>query len=459
MLEHIRLSRGLDIPVEGVAELTVHKTIAPEIIAMKPTDFKGVTPKLTIKEGDTVKAGSIIFIDKKHPEIGFSSPCSGTIESIVRGEKRKLLEVRIKADKTTDYINFQVPDLFKATKNDVTKLLLESGLWATVKQRPYGIIANPADEPKAIFISGFNSAPLASDLNYILKDDIPLMQTAIDELKKLTSGAVHIGLDSNNYAASPLYKLKDVTLHVFDGPHPAGNVGIQIHHISPIKKGEIIWTINAIDLVAIGKLFKKGIYDMSRTIAIAGPRVKKPCYVKSIPGMPVKEILDLVNTQETELYGQPVGIRYISGDILTGEKISEEGFLGFYDNLISVISEGNYYELFGWAKPFRTKKFSLSHSYFSWLCPKKRYNPDTNMNGGHRAFVVNGLYEKVLPMDIYPVFLLKAILAEDIDKMENLGIYEVIEEDLALCEYVCPSKIDVQNIIAKGIDIMIKEMA
>lgn len=445
--------------MKGIAELTVNKTIAPEIIAMKPTDFKGVVPKLLVKEGDAVKSGSIIFIDKKHPEIGFASPCSGTVESIVRGEKRKLLEVRIKADKTTDYINFQVPDLYKASKQDVIKLLLDSGLWATVRQRPYGIIANPADTPKAIFISGFNSAPLAPDLNYILKDEIPFMQTAIDELKKLTPGAIHIGLDSKNYAASPLYKLKYVSHHIFEGPHPAGNVGIQIHHVSPIQKGEIVWTINAIDLVAIGKLFKKGIYDMQRYIAIAGPRVSKPCYVKSIPGMPVKEILELVNTSETELYKQPVGIRYISGNVLSGEKVSTEGFIGFYDNLITVLSEGNYYEMLGWAKPFRTKKFSFSHSYFSWMCSKKRYNIDTNLNGGHRAFVVTGLYEKVVPMNIYPVYLLKAILAEDIDKMENLGIYEIIEEDLALCEFVCPSKIDVQNIVSKGIDIMIKEMA
>ncbi|MEG1692941.1 MAG: Na(+)-translocating NADH-quinone reductase subunit A [Bacteroidales bacterium] len=459
MLKHIRLNRGLDIPIKGNAELRIEKTIISDVISVKPTDFKGLIPKLIVREGDAVKAGTVIFTDKYRPEVVFVSPCSGTVESIIRGEKRKLLEIRIKADRVTDYIAFGTKDIFKTNKEELIKHLLDSGLWAAIKQRPYGTIANPMDEPKAIFISGFNSAPLAADNNFILKDEISSMQAGIDVLNKFTKGGIFIGLNSKDYAASPLYKLKNVTHYGFDGPHPSGNVGIQIHHIAPLGKGETVWTVDPVFVAAIGKLFTKGIYDITKLVAVTGPRLEKPCYVKCLPGMQISDIDFLVSKEEVEVYGQEVDVRYISGDVLTGVNVGHSGSLGFYNNQITIISEGNYYELLGWAKIIRSKKFSLSHSYFSWLIPSKKYKVDTNLNGGQRAFVVTGLYEKVLPMDIYPVYLLKAILAEDIDKMEQLGIYEVIEEDLALCEYVCPSKIDVQNIVSKGINIMIKEMA
>lgn len=459
MLKHIRLNRGLDILIKGSAEPKIEKTIISDVIAVKPTDFRGVTPRLSVKEGDPVKAGTIVFTDKYRPEIGFASPCSGTVDAIVRGEKRKLLEIRIKVDTTTDYISFEKKDVSKTSKEELTKTLLESGLWPAFIQRPYGVIANPVDEPKAIFISGFNSAPLAPDYNFIMKDEIDNLQTGVEVLKKFTNGNIVIGLHSKDYAASPLYKLRDVKYFGFDGAHPAGNVGVQISHISPIGKGEIVWTIDPIYLAAIGKLFTKGIYDVSKLVAVTGSRTRKTGYVKCLPGMAMKDIAEFVDTEEVELYGQETGIRYISGDVLCGENVGKEGFLGFYNHQITIISEGNYYELLGWAKPIRPKKFSFSHTYFSWLTPKKKYKVDTNLNGGHRAFVVTGLYEKVVPMDIYPVYLLKAILAEDIDKMEELGIYEVLEEDLALCEYVCPSKIDVQSIVKKGINLMLKEMA
>lgn len=459
MLKHIRLNRGLDILIKGNAELRIEKTIISDVISVKPTDFKGLIPKLQVKEGDAVKAGTIVFIDKTRPEIGFASPCSGTVESIVRGEKRKLLEVRIKADRTIDYIAFDVKDIFKTDKEEISKRLLESGLWTAIKQRPYGIIANPLDTPKAVFISGFSSAPLAADVNFILKDEVDNLQAGVDVLNKLTKGGVYVGLNSKDFAASPLYKVKNVKHVGFDGPHPAGNVGIQIHHVAPVGKGEVVWTVDPVYVAAIGKLFTKGIYDVSKVIAVAGSRIEKPCYVKTLPGMQIKDIEFLVSKQEVEMYGSKLGKRYISGDVLSGENVGHEGALGFYHNQISVISEGDYYEFLGWAKLMRSKKFSFSHSYLSWLTPKKKYNVDTNLNGGHRAFVVTGLYEKVVPMDIYPVYLLKAILAGDIDKMEKLGIYEVIEEDLALCEYVCPSKMDVQHIVSDGINMMIKEMA
>lgn len=460
MLKHIRLNRGLNISVLGSAELRIEKTIVSDIVSVKPTDFKGLIPKLMVKEGDAVKAGSIVFIDKYRPEIGFASPCSGIVESIVRGDKRKLLEIRIKADRTIDYIKFDTKDLVKTgNKESLVKKMLESGLWATVKQRPYGTIANPADEPKAIFVSGFNSAPLASNVNFMLKDEIDNLQTGMDVLNKLSKGGVYVGLDSKDFAASPLYKLKNVKHYGFDGPHPAGNVGVHIHHLAPMVKGEVVWTVDPVYVAAIGKLFNKGVYDVSKLVAIAGPGVTKPCYVKTLPGMPIRDVDFLLKKETVEICGQEVAPRYISGDVLTGENVGKEGALGFYSNLVTVISEGNYYELLGWAKIMRPKKFSFSCSYFSWLTPGKKYKVDTNLNGGHRAFVVTGLYEKVVPMDIYPVYLLKAILAGDIDKMEQLGIYEVVEEDLALCEYVCPSKIDVQDIVTQGINMMIKEMA
>ncbi len=459
MIKHIQLHKGLDIPVKGAAELRIEKTIISDVVSVKPVNFKNLTPKLLVREGDEVKAGSILFVDKYHPEVGFASPVSGTVEQIVRGEKRKLLEVRVKAAKTTDYINFNTPDVVKATAGEIKKVLLESGLWAALKQRPYGIVANPADEPRAIFVSAFDSAPLAPDYNFTLKGEAANIQVAVDVLNKLTKGGVFVGINAREAATSPFNHLKNVKLYGFSGAHPAGNVGVQINNIAPVNKGEVVWTIDPMFMVAIGKLFTKGIYDVTRTIAVAGNRVEKPCYVTCVPGTQIKDLDFLVSKKEVEIFDQECGCRYISGNVLTGTNVGLEGSLDFQSNMVTVISEGNYYEMFGWVKPMRFGKFSFSKSYFSWLTPKKKYKVDTNTNGGQRAFVVSDVYGKVLPMDIYPVYLLKAILAEDIDKMEQLGIYEVIEEDLALCEYVCPSKIDIQDIVSKGIATMIKEMA
>ena len=459
MIKHIQLHKGLDIPVKGAAELRIEKTIISDVVSVKPVNFKNLTPKLLVREGDEVKAGSILFVDKYHPEVGFASPVSGTVEQIVRGEKRKLLEVRVKAAKTTDYINFNTPDVVKATAGEIKKVLLESGLWVALKQRPYGIVANPEDEPRAIFVSAFDSAPLAPDYNFTLKGEAANIQVAVDVLNKLTKGGVFVGINAREAATSPFNHLKNVKLYGFSGAHPAGNVGVQINNIAPVNKGEVVWTIDPMFMVAIGKLFTKGIYDVTRTIAVAGNRVEKPCYVTCVPGTQIKDLDFLVSKKEVEIFDQECGCRYISGNVLTGTNVGLEGSLDFQSNMVTVISEGNYYEMFGWVKPMRFGKFSFSKSYFSWLTPKKKYKVDTNTNGGQRAFVVSDVYGKVLPMDIYPVYLLKAILAEDIDKMEQLGIYEVIEEDFALCEYVCPSKIDIQDIISKGIATMIKEMA
>lgn len=453
MSNHIRLSKGLNIPLKGSAKNQITKTVSSDIIAVKPTDFKLVNIKLLVKEGDTVKAGTPVLADKKRPEIVFCSPASGVVSEIIRGEKRKLLEVRIKTDKTNDFLAFDVPNIKTAKREEIIKSLIESGLWATIKQRPYGIVPNPDVEPKAIFISAFDSSPLAPDFDFALKAEFENIQTAVNALAKLTIGGVHLSFNPDNCSSSPFHRLENTIQHVFAGPHPAGNTGIQIHHINPINKGEVVWTVDMYALAAIGRLFNKGIYDVHKTIPVTGPRAVNPSYITCLPGMKISDIAEYIdNTGELD-------VRAISGNVLSGDNVGKDGFLGFYHNQITFISEGKYHEMFGWAKPFRTKKFSVSRSYFSWLMPKKEYSLDTNINGGERAFVVTGEYEKVLPMDIYPMFLLKAILAEDIDKMEALGIYEVAEEDLALCEFVCPSKTEIQDIVSKGIALMVKEMS
>ncbi len=452
MSNNIDLKRGLDIPITGTAAQKTKKVVKPDVVAVKPTDFRGLLPRLLVREGDKVLAGSPVLADKKSPEILFTSPVSGTVTEIVRGEKRKLLEVRIKADESQEYVDFGSRKVAGMSTGEIKEVLLKSGLWPAFIQRPYGIIADPEIRPKAIFVSAFTTAPLAASTEYAFRDEMNYIQTAVDAISKLTDGGVHVSLNSSNYSGTPFHKLENVTFHVFSGKHPAGNVGVQIHHISPIRKGETVWTVSPLMLAAIGKLFVTGKYDMSRLVAVTGPEADDPCYVQGIAGMQMDSIADFRKDKGAE-------VRFISGDVLTGSNTGEHGFLGFYDNQVTLIEEGNKFEMLGWAKPVRSSLFSFSHTYFSWLTPNKKYNMDTNLHGGPRAFVMSDVYGKVLPMDIYPVYLVKACLAGDIDKMEKFGIYEVLEEDLALCEYVCPSKIEIQSILSDGIDLMMKEMA
>lgn len=452
MSNNIDLKKGLDIPISGAAAPKTRMAIVPDVVAVKPTDFRALKPKLLVREGDKVLAGSPVLADKESPEILFTSPVSGTVTEIVRGEKRKLLEIRIKADASQEYLDFGVTNAASLDADQVKALLMKSGLWPAFIQRPYGIIANPALKPKAIFVSAFSTAPLAADTDYILRDELNNIQTAVNAIAKLTDGGVHVSLNADNASGTPFHKLENVIFHTFSGKHPAGNVGVQIHHISPIMKGETVWTISPVMLAAIGRLLNTGRYDMGRLIAVTGPKAIEPAYVKGLPGISMKDLKGFYDNSASD-------IRFISGDVLTGENVGEDGFLGFYDTQVTLIKEGNEHELLGWARPFRTKQFSTSHTYFSWLTPKKKYDMDTNLHGGPRAFVMSDVYSKVLPMDIYPVYLTKACLAGDIDKMEEFGIYEVLEEDLALCEYVCPSKIEIQSIISDGIALMMKEMA
>lgn len=449
MSEHIRLKKGLNIPLAGAAPAKITETVAPDVIAVKPVDFKALVPKLEVKAGDAVKAGEPLFVDKMRPEVRFCSPVSGVVQAIVRGDKRKLLAVTVKADGQPG-VKFDAVDCSKLDKAAVAAALMERGLWPMIKQRPFGIIANPDDTPKSIFISAMTTAPLAPDADFIMEGQLEYLQTAVDALGRLTKGGVHLSIAASAEQSSPMAKLKGVILHIFEGPHPAGNVGVQISHISPINKGEIVWTVDLVSLAAMGRCLKTGSYDMSRVVAVTGPAAKPAC-VMGVQGMSIASLAK---------YTGEGNLRYVSGDVLTGANVGADGFLGYFDNQVTLLEEGDYYEALGWLKPVRAKKFSFSHLYWSWAASKKKtYRLDTNTNGELRPFVVSDVYGKVLPMDIYPVYLFKACLAKDIEKMENLGIYEVIEEDVALCEFVCPSKIGIQNIISDGIILMLKEMA
>ena len=450
MSQVIKLKKGLDILLKGEAKRELTQLPLVHAYALKPEDFPGVTPKLLVRVDDEVKVGTPLFFDKYRPQILFTSPVSGKVSDIVRGEKRKILEVVIIPEAEQVYETFEVPAVEAADREQIKSLLLNAGLWPMIIQRPYGIIANPQDTPKSIFVSGFDSAPLAPDMNFVLENEAENLETGFALLGKLTDGKVYLGL--KNGTSGVLNQVKNAEIRLFEGPHPAGNVGVQIHHIDPINKGDVVWTVDVQHVAMIGRFFRTGKVDMSKIIALTGSETAQPRYFSVITGLPINSIV-----RQKELRSQTEKVRIISGDVLTGRRVEPEGYLGFYSNQVTVIPEGDTYEFLGWGMP-RLNKFSVSRSYFSWLSPKKHYRLDTNMNGGVRAYVVTGLYDKYLPMDIYPLYLLKAILAGDIDKMENLGIYEVIEEDFALCEFVDPSKTEMQAIIRQGIDLMIKEL-
>ncbi len=458
----INLKKGLDIRLAGETEKRIGEVQASAVYAISPLEYGNVVPKLLVKVDDAVEAGSPLFFDKNMPEVIFTSPVSGHVTAVNRGEKRKILSIEVEADQEQVYRNFSV-DLANMSRQNVIDTLLQSGLWPTIIQRPYGIIAKPTDTPKSIFISGFDSAPLATDMNFALQDEVANVQKGIEVLGKLTNGKVHLGLKAGE--DSLFSKIAGAEIHLFKGPHPAGNVGIQIHHIDPINKGDVVWTADIQNVAIIGRLFNTGHIDMTKTIAVAGSKVKSPCYAKVLVGTKFSSILGSKEQNEQGLGKIETGngaCRIINGNVLSGTAAElDTASVGMYTKQISVIPEGDKYELFGWMMP-RFNKFSVSHSYFSWiinrLCPKKKYDIDTNLNGGKRAMIVTGLYEDYLPMDIYPMYLIKAALAGDIDKMEDLGIYEVVAEDLALCEFVDPSKTDIQAIIQDGINLMIKEL-
>ncbi|WP_425077730.1 Na(+)-translocating NADH-quinone reductase subunit A [Psychroserpens sp. S379A] len=448
MSKDIKIKKGLDIKLIGEAEKSVEQAIISNFCTIRPEDFHSVIPKLIAKEGATLKAGDVIFYDKSNEEVKFVSPVSGTVIEVLRGPKRRIDAIKIQADKEQSFKDFGKFNM-SSDANATKAHLLASGCWPFIKQRPYDVIANPEKSPKSIFISGYASAPLAADLDFTLQGKEAELQAAVSALAKLTEGQVHIAVGSNN---SPLATMKDATIHMVSGPHPIGNVGTQINKVDPINKGEVVWTVNAQDLVIIGELLLTGKFNAERIVALAGSSVKKPRYFKTKIG---SEVATMVYDNGVEKDGND---RIISGNVLSGKQLKPDGSLGFYDNVITVIPEGDDYEFFGWNKPIFNKISTSRALTFSWLNPKKKYDLNTNTNGEHRAFVVTGSYEKVFPLDMYPLQMLKACMYEDLDEMEALGMYEVAPEDFALTEFICVSKQPHQDIIRKGLDLMLKEI-
>ncbi len=451
MAEVIKIKKGLDIRMNGQAEKIYVKAPRAKTYAIKPGDWHGLTPKIIPKLCDEVKVGTPIFYDKYNPEVMFCSPVSGILSAINRGERRRIIEVVVEDDGKDTAESFLQGDPASMKREQIVENLLNSGLWPTIRQRPYTTIAKTDGKPKSIFISAFDTSPLAPDFEFILKDSEEDFQWGVNALKQLTAGKVHLNLDGRYPSVRTLNGIKGVEINHFKGPHPAGNAGIQISKLDPINKGEVVWVVQPQDVVAIGRLFKTGKYDPSLVVALTGSRVEKPQYYKTIRGTAIAPLLEKQLKEGDN--------RVISGSVLNGAALdAESGYVGFLDSQLTVIPEGNFYELFGWMMP-GFKKMSVARSFAStWLTPNRKFDMDTNFHGGQRAFVMTGEYEKVVPMDIYPMQLLKAILVNDIDKMEQLGIYELDEEDLALCEFVCTSKTPVTKILRDGLNSMRKEM-
>ncbi|MCG8321334.1 MAG: Na(+)-translocating NADH-quinone reductase subunit A [Cytophagales bacterium] len=450
MSKFVKLKKGFDIKLAGKAEKQIAGVVQPDTFAVKPTDFQGILrPKVLVKEGENVKAGTPVLIDGKNDKIKHTAPVSGEIVAVKRGDKRKLLEIVILSDREIEYVEFPtytISDIVNLKKEDCVEPLISSGVWPNIIQRPYGIIADPDTSPKSIFISAFDTHPLAPDQDFLLKDQDKFFEAGIAVLRKF-SPSIHLNVNANSEVSGLFSQVKDIQINKFSGPHPAGNVGVQIHHIDPIRKGDIVWTVSPFGVAQIGKLFLEGRYDASRLIAFTGSEINSPKYYRTYTGANIRKFVE--NNLKSE------HVRYISGNVLTGQKIEKDGHIGFYDSQVTVIPEGDYHEFFGWILP-DAKKLSFHRAFglLSFLMPKKDFVVDTNTHGEDRAFVQTGVFERVIPMDILPMYLIKAIMAEDFDGMEALGIYEVIEEDLALCEFVDVSKHDIQAILREGIDLM-----
>ena len=447
MSKDIRIKKGLDIRLVGEAEKNISEGPRSRTITIKPSDFHLVTPKMVVKEGAKLQIGDELFFSKLQDQIRFVSPVAGTLVEIKRGARRVITDLVIEADYSGGSRDFGKLST-SASPEDIKEKLLSSGLWPFIKQRPYDVVANPNNEPKAIFISGHNTAPLAPDLDFVLSGKEAALQAALTALNALTSGGVHISVGSGNSIFSGM---NDVVIHTVKGPHPAGNVGTLINKINPVNKGETVWTVTAQDLVIIGELFLTGHFNATRTITVAGSGVKKPSYYKTVIGA------------EVSTFAYDAGVdgdtnRFISGNVLTGTQVKPDGALGYYANEFVAIPEGDDYEFFGWNKPVFNKISPSRALTFSWMQPKKKYDLDTNTNGEHRAFVVTGNYEQVFPLDIFPLQILKACMVKDLDEMEALGMYEVAPEDFALTEFICVSKQPHQNIIREALDLMYNEI-
>jgi len=449
MSNDIKIKKGLNINLKGEAEKTTENAIISNYYTIRPEDFHSIIPKLVAKEGSKVKAGETVFHNKANEVMKFVSPVSGEVIEILRGAKRKILAIKIQADKEQAFVDNGKFNVEASNADAIKSHLLASGCWPFVKQRPYDVVANPNNAPKSIFVSGYASAPLAADLDFTLQGKEAELQAAVSALAKLTEGQLHVSVASSN---SPLAGLSGTTTHTVSGPHPAGNVGTQINKIDPVNKGETVWTVNAQDLVIIGELLLTGKFNAERVVAMVGSSVEKPRYFKTKIG---SEIATMVFDHGIS---KDANARIISGNVLSGKQLKPDGSLDYYSNVISVIPEGDDYEFFGWGKPIFNKVSTSRALTFSWLTPKKKFDLNTNSNGERRAFVTTGTYEEVFPLDIYPMQILKACMYKDLDEMEALGMYEVAPEDFALTEFVCVSKQPHQKIIREGLDLMLKEI-
>ena len=445
MSKDIKIRNGLTINLKGAANNIIKKTGPYKSVSLNPSNFHLIVPKMVVKVGDKVSKGDVVFHSKNDERIKFCSPEDGVIADIVRGAKRKIIEIIINVNKKNDSKDLKPISIDNLNAENTKNILLKSGCWPFIKQRPYDIIANPSENPKSIFISGFNSAPISADLEIILDDQKKEFEMGVNVLTKLTPGNVNVCINKNS--ASFFNDINGIKLHKIDGPHPAGNVGVQIHHIDPISSGDRVWILGAEDVAIIGRYFTTGKYNPLRTVAVSGPPVKNPQYYKTIAGAEIKPIIeDAGLTVDSQ-------VRIINGDVLTGYKVEHDNYLGFYNNTLSVLREGNNYRMFGWIPFINNQVPSMYKTSFSWLFPQKKYDLDTNLNGEERAFVVTGEMEKVFPMQ-----LLKECMAGNIEKMESLGIYEVAPEDFSLVDYSSSSKIEAQYIIRQGLDLMIKEV-
>ena len=449
MKKVIKLRKGLDIQLEGKAEkrkLSIRKSGE---FALVPDDFTGITPKLVVRENDRVKAGEALFVDKNCPEVKFASPVSGVVTAVERGERRKVLCVKVKADEQQEFAEFGKKDVASLTGEDVKNALLEAGLFGYINQLPYAVVANPSDTPKAIFISALRDKPLSGDFEFELAGQENDWQTGLTALSKMAKVYLNVG---KQQCEDALFEAKDVEVTIFDGPCPAGNVGVQVNHLDPVNKGEVVWIIEPTAVIFFGRLFNDGRVDLTRTVAVAGSEVKTPAYVDALVGTPLRTILD-------GQIDEGKNVRIINGNPLTGSRDTMDGYLGAHTSVVSVIPEGDdAAEMLGWIMP-RFNQFSTSRSYFSWLFPKKKYRLDARVKGGERHIIMSGEYDRVLPMDIYGEYLIKAIIAGDIDSQEQLGIYEVSPEDFALAEFVDSSKLELQKIVREGLNILRKENA
>ena len=445
----IRIKKGLSINIKGTAEKKIEKIPLASTYALNLRDFHLIVPKLIKKENEIIKRGEPIFYSKTNDELVFVSPVSGKIKEIVRGERRKILNIIIESDGKDDSIKNNAVNIKQSTSSDLKKHLLCCGLWPFIKQRPFDIIADPNSKPKSIHISCFDSAPLSVDFEFILKDNIDLFKTGLDALEILCPGNINIGL--KKHQTYLINELSDYNITVFDGPHPSGNVGVQIHHINPINSGEVVWIVKPEDAIIIGDFISSGQYKPDRTIAVSGPPVENPMYFKTRIGCELKSVLKQVKFSKKD------NLRFINGDVLSGYKVNSDGFLGYYNNNLSVLMEGNNYKLFGWIPFINNKVPSIYKTSFSWLSNDRPKDYDTNLNGEERAFVATGEMESVFPIDVYPMQLVKECLIGDIEKMEKLGIYEVSPEDFGLIDYSSSSKIEAQTIIREGLDYLYKE--